>query len=119
MGAGTRMESVDIATPEVFLGGIAGATLVFYFSGQCMTAVGSAAQEVVNNVRHQFETKPGIMKGTQKPDHTQCVSIVTQAALREMVAPGLTATVVPLLVGLVFRTVGGTKDPLLGAKAIA
>merc|ERR1719183_716312 len=44
--AGIPFNSVDIATPEVFLGGIAGATLVFYFSGQCMTAVGSAAQEV-------------------------------------------------------------------------
>lgn len=52
--AGHKVEAVDISVPEVFLGGVAGATLVFYFSGQCMTAVGSAAQEVVNNVRQQF-----------------------------------------------------------------
>merc|ERR1719329_1430980 len=97
--ADQKVESVDISIPEVFLGGICGSTLVFYFSGQCMTAVGSAAQEVVNNVRHQFKTKPGIMDYTQKPDYNQCVSIVTQAALHEMVAPGLVATITPLVVG--------------------
>merc|ERR1740121_3537772 len=116
---GVRLESVDIAIPEVFLGGIAGATLVFYFSGQCMTAVGSAAQEVVNNVRNQFRERPGIMDGSQKPDYTSCVTIVTQAALREMIAPGAIAACVPLLVGFVFRLISGTSDPLIGAKAIA
>merc|ERR1740138_1891107 len=102
--AGIPFNSVDIATPEVFVGGLAGAVLVFYFSGVCMTAVGSAAQEVVANVREQFRTKPGIMNYTQKPDHQQCVAIVTQAALREMVFPGALATIVPLSVGVVFRT---------------
>lgn len=117
--AGVRLESVDIATPEVFLGGIAGATLVFYFSGQCMTAVGSAAQEVVSNVRQQFREKPGIMDYSQRPDYASCVSIVTQAALREMCMPGLVAVTVPLLVGVFFRLLGGEEDRLLGAKAIA
>jgi len=117
--AGVRVESVDIAMPEVFLGGLAGATLVFYFSGQCMTAVGSAAQEVVNNVRQQFRDRPGIMDYSQKPDYASCVSIVTQAALREMRMPGLIAVSVPLLVGVFFRILGGQDDPLLGAKAIA
>mmetsp|Transcript_67175 Transcript_67175/g.160888 ORF Transcript_67175/g.160888 Transcript_67175/m.160888 type:complete len:824 (-) Transcript_67175:255-2726(-) len=116
---GERIKAIDIATPEVFLGGLAGATLVFYFSGCCMTAVGSAAQEVVNNVRHQFRTKPGIMNGTEKPDHTQCVAIVTQAALREMLYPGIIAVTVPLLVGGFFRVVSGDADPLMGAKAVA
>ena len=50
-----------------------------------MTAVGSAAQEVVANVRDQFRQKPGIMDGSQQPDYASCVSIVTQAALREMI----------------------------------
>jgi len=117
--AGVKLESVDIATPEVFLGGLAGATLVFYFSGQCMTAVGSAAQEVVNNVRAQFRARPGIMDYSERPDYAQCVSIVTQAALREMCLPGLIAVSVPLMVGVCFRMVGGQDDPLLGAKAIA
>jgi len=117
--AGIPFDKVDIATPEVFIGGFAGATLVFYFSGVCMTAVGNAAQEVVNNVREQFRLKPGIMNYTEKPDHQQCVSIVTQAALREMVFPGLIATIVPLMIGVVFRTVSGHEDRLIGAKATA
>merc|ERR1740121_18234 len=117
--SGLHVDAVDLAIPEVFLGGFAGATLVFYFSGQCMTAVGSAAQEVVKNVRDQFRERPGIMDGSQKPDYTACVSIVTQAALREMIAPGLIAAVVPLLTGFFFRITSGGKDPLIGAKAIA
>lgn len=117
--AGQKVDGVDISVPEVFLGGIAGATLVFYFSGQCMTAVGSAAQEVVNNVRTQFRERPGIMDGSQKPDYASCVSIVTQAALREMVAPGIVATTVPLCVGFFFRLTSSSNDKLIGAKAIA
>lgn len=117
--AGQKVNGVDISVPEVFLGGIAGATLVFYFSGQCMTAVGSAAQEVVNNVRTQFRERPGIMDGSQKPDYASCVSIVTQAALREMVAPGIVATTVPLCVGFFFRLTSSSNDKLIGAKAIA
>jgi len=117
--AGQKVGAVDISVPEVFLGGIAGATLVFYFSGQCMTAVGSAAQEVVNNVRTQFRERPGIMDGSQKPDYASCVSIVTRAALREMVAPGIVATTVPLCVGFFFRVASSGNDRLIGAKAIA
>jgi len=117
--SGMKVDAVDLAIPEVFLGGLAGATLVVYFSGQCMTAVGSAAQEVVKNVRDQFRERPGIMDGTQKPDYTLCVSIVTMAALREMIAPGLIAAVVPLLTGVVFRLTSSVDDPLIGAKAIA
>eukprot|EP00913_Durusdinium_trenchii_P010964 g10290.t1 len=131
--AGHKVDAVDISVPEVFLGGIAGATLVFYFSGQCMTAVGSAAQDetigaksaelpsgwVVNNVRTQFRERPGIMDGSQKPDYASCVTIVTQAALREMVAPGIVATTVPLCVGFFFRLTSSSNDKLIGAKAIA
>lgn len=117
--SGVKLEAVDIATPEVFLGGVAGATLVFYFSGLCMTAVGNAAQEVVKNVRDQFRERPGIMDGSEKPDYTSCVSIVTQAALREMRFPGLIAVICPLSVGVLIRAVSGLEDPLIGAKATA
>jgi len=84
-----------------------------------MTAVGTAAQEVVNNVRQQFRLRPGIMDYSEKPDHNQCVSIVTKSALREMVFPGLLATIVPLLVGVIFKTISGHEDRLIGAKATA
>jgi len=117
--SGVKLEAVDIATPEVFEGGFAGATLVVYFSGQCMTAVGNAAQEVVNNVRAQFRARPGIMDGSEKPDYAQCVSIVTEAALREMTMPGLVAVSVPLLVGTFFRIISSGEDRLIGAKVIA
>jgi len=117
--AGLRLDSVDIAIPEVFLGGLAGATLVLYFSGLCMTAVGNAAQEVVNNVRDQFRRKPGIMDYTEKPDYAQCVSIVTQAALSEMTFPGMIAVSVPIMVGGGMRAVSGHEDPLIGAKVIS
>jgi len=117
--SGIKVGAVDIATPEVFQGGFCGACLVFYFSGQCMTAVGNAAQEVVNNVREQFRARPGIMDGSEKPDYAQCVSIVTQAALREMTAPGLIAVTVPLAVGTFFRLVSSGEDPIIGAKAVA
>lgn len=117
--AGIPFDHVDIATPEVYLGGFCGSTLVFYFSGVCMTAVGSAAQEVVSNVREQFRLRPGIMDYSEKPDHQQCVAIVTQAALREMIFPGAIAVCVPLSVGVVFRLVSGHEDRLVGAKATA
>lgn len=117
--AGVRLDTIDIATPEVFIGGLLGSTLVFYFSGQCMTAVGSAAQEVVANVREQFRLRPGIMDGSERPDYASCVSVVTEAGLREMRVPGLMAATVPLLVGFGFRIMSGDEDRLIGAKAVA
>eukprot|EP00928_Gymnodinium_smaydae_P026583 TRINITY_DN20829_c0_g1_i1.p1 TRINITY_DN20829_c0_g1~~TRINITY_DN20829_c0_g1_i1.p1 ORF type:complete len:487 (-),score=107.40 TRINITY_DN20829_c0_g1_i1:294-1754(-) len=117
--SGRAVGAIDLSVPEVFIGGFCGATLVFFFSGQCMTAVGSAAQEVVNNVRLQFRERPGIMDGSERPDYNECVSIVTQAALREMIAPGMIAATVPLLTGAFFRLTSSRDDPLIGAKAIA
>ncbi|CAK9031241.1 unnamed protein product, partial [Durusdinium trenchii] len=124
--AGHKVDAVDISVPEVFLGGIAGATLVFYFSGSALGVARDArvprlrrAQEVVNNVRTQFRERPGIMDGSQKPDYASCVTIVTQAALREMVAPGIVATTVPLCVGFFFRLTSSSNDKLIGAKAAA
>lgn len=81
-------DQVDIAIPEVFVGGLLGAMLVFLFSAWACKAVGRSAQEVVKEVRRQFQEKPGIMTYQDKPDHGRCVSIVAASALREMVAPG-------------------------------
>jgi K(+)-stimulated pyrophosphate-energized sodium pump len=94
---------VDLAKIDVFAGAMIGATLIFFFSAFSMKAVGKAAGDIVQEVRRQFKEKPGIMQGTDKPDYAKCVDITTQAALKQMVAPGLLAVIVPIAVGLYFR----------------
>ncbi|MGB9697528.1 MAG: sodium-translocating pyrophosphatase [Ignavibacteria bacterium] len=94
---------VDISQPEVFVGALLGAMLVFLFSSWAIKAVGNAAQSVIMNVRDQFRTKPGILQGTDKPDYAQCVDIVAKQALREMVKPGLLVVLTPVITGYVFK----------------
>ena len=113
-------DTVDIAIPEVFVGGLLGSMLVFLFSAWACKAVGRSAQEVVNEVRRQFREKPGIMTYQDKPDHGRCVSIVAASALREMVAPGALAVLMPMAVGVTFRMVGAsTEQEQLGPKVVA
>ena len=81
--------------------------LPFLFSALTMEAVGNAANEMIQEVRRQFKTIPGIMEGTGTPDYRKCVDISTMAALKQMIIPGLLAVVVPVLVGL-----------LIGAEAL-
>ena len=85
-----------------------------------MSAVGRAASDVVVEVRRQFAEMPGIMQNTQRPDYNRCVSIVTRAALKEMIRPGVLAVSTPIVVGFLFRFVGlAQDDSLLGVKAVA
>ncbi|HVN76196.1 MAG TPA: sodium-translocating pyrophosphatase [Thermoanaerobaculaceae bacterium] len=117
---GKAFDSVNLAVPEIFVGGLLGAMLVFLFSAWTIQAVGKAAQAVINEVRRQFREHPGIMAGSEKPDYTQCVSIVTESALKEMVRPGVLVVGMPVAVGLVFRFIGHlTGNPSLGAEAVA
>ena len=81
----------------IFIGGM----LTFLFSAFTMDSVSKAAYKMIEEVRRQFREKPGIMKGTEKPDYTSCVAISTTAALHEMLLPGLMAVIVPVLVGVV------------------
>ena len=69
-------------------------------------AVGRAAQTVIQDVHEQFRENPGIMEGTSQPDYGRCVRIVTGAALKEMVLPGLLVVAMPLCIGLIFRHFG-------------
>jgi H+-translocating diphosphatase len=116
--AGVPVHRVDIAVPEVMVGGLLGVMMVFYFVGLTVSAVGRTAQEVVREVRRQFKEYPGIMERTVKPDYFICVSIVTRAALREMRFPGLLTVCLPVSVGLIFRVIGeATGRPLLGCVA--
>ena len=120
MYTGKEFNKVDLAKPEVFVGGLLGAMLVFLFAALAMKAVGKTAQQVVTEVRRQFREKPGIMEFKEKPDYQTCVAIVSKAALKEMVVPGLLASLSPIVVGVVFRIIGGFRgSPLLGAESIA
>jgi len=117
---GKPFDQVDIAIPEVFVGGLLGAALVYLFSAWSITAVGRSAQEVVREVRRQFAERPGIMTHEETPDYARCVAIVAASALREMVRPGALAVLSPVVVGIVFKNVGyATGQELLGVKSVA
>ena len=110
---GKPLAAVDIAKPEVFVGGLLGAMLIFLFSALAIRAVGKAAYYVINEVRRQFKENPGILKGTSKPDYRQCVDIVTSGALKQMVLPGILTVGMPIAVGLIFKQMN------IGAEAVA
>ena len=95
-----NLEAIDIMTPNVIIGLLLGGLLPFVFSAMTMSAVGRAAFEMIEEVRRQFKEIKGLMEGTAKADHARCVDISTTAALREMIAPGIMAVVVPVAVGL-------------------
>jgi K(+)-stimulated pyrophosphate-energized sodium pump len=94
---------VDLTRVPVFVGALIGATLVFVFSAFAIRAVGRTAYYLINEVRRQFKSDPGIMQGTSKPDYGRCVDIVTAGALKQMVLPGLLAVLVPVAVGFSFK----------------
>jgi K(+)-stimulated pyrophosphate-energized sodium pump len=94
---------VDLGDPLIFVGGLIGAVLVFYFASLALRAVGKAAGEMIEEVRRQFREDPGIMAGTSKPDTAKCVDIATQGALRAMVLPAMLPIVVPVAFGLIYR----------------
>ena len=98
--AGTFSLSVD--HPNVLVGVIIGASVVFLFASLLIMAVGRAAQRVVLEVRNQFRAHPGIMNFTEKPDYSRVVDIVTADSLRELVTPGLLAVLTPIAVGFAF-----------------
>jgi K(+)-stimulated pyrophosphate-energized sodium pump len=98
--AGTFSLSVD--KPNVLLGVIVGAAVVFLFASLLIRAVGRAAQQVVQEVRNQFRDHPGIMDYTEKPEYGRVVDICTRDSLRELATPGLLAILAPLAVGFAF-----------------
>jgi K(+)-stimulated pyrophosphate-energized sodium pump len=97
---------VVLVNPKVIVGMFVGAMLAFVFSGLTMKAVGRAAGLMVDEVRRQFATMPGIMAGTQDPDYARCVSISTKAAQREMMLPAMLAIAAPVGIGLIFGVPG-------------
>ncbi len=102
-----NLKTISILSPDVICGLFVGGMLPFLFSAFTMSSVGKAANHMIEEVRRQFKTIPGIMDGTGKPDYKKCVEISTSAALKEMLVPGIMAVAAPLVMGL-----------LLGAEAL-
>ena len=100
---------ISILSPAVICGLFIGGMLPFLFSAMTMESVGKAANQMIEEVRRQFKSIPGLMEGTGKPDYKRCVEISTKAALREMLIPGVMAVLSPLVVGLLLgpQALGG------------
>jgi K(+)-stimulated pyrophosphate-energized sodium pump len=96
-----RLTSINIISPFVITGLFIGGMLPFLFCSMTINAVGKAAFQMVQEVRRQFKEIPGIMQNKNKPDYTRCVDISTRSAQKEMIAPGLMAVIVPIVVGLI------------------
>ena len=112
-----EVKTLDLLSPTVFSGLFVGAVLPMLFSAQTMRAVGLAAYSMIEEVRHQFKTIPGIMEGKGTPDYKRCVEISTQAALKQMIAPGLLVLCSPLVFGALFG-VQALAGMLAGALAV-
>ena len=95
-----QLKNIDILNSRVIIGLFIGGLLPFLFSAMTMQSVSKAAYQMIEEVRRQFKTMPGIMEGTTKPDYKSCVAISTTAALKEMLVPGIMAVLAPLVVGI-------------------
>ena len=97
-----KIDGIDIYRADVLSGLFVGAMIPFIFSALAIRAVGEAAMAMVEEVRRQFRTIPGIMEGTGKPEYEKCVAISTNASIKKMMLPGAIAFVSPVLIGFIF-----------------
>ncbi len=95
----SQLDALDLLNPIVMAGVFIGGMVPFVFSSLAMKAVGDAAGEMIEEVRRQFRDIPGLLEGTARADYARCVSISTTASIRRMMAPGILAVSVPVLVG--------------------
>ena len=95
-----KLSAINVLDARVVIGVFIGGTLTFLFSALTMESVSKAAYKMIEEVRRQFREKPGILKGTDRPDYTTCVAISTQASLKEMYVPGIMAVLVPIVIGI-------------------
>lgn len=113
----SSLEVLNLMDPLVLIGLLIGGMLPFVFSALTMNAVGRAAFSMVEEVRRQFREIKGLMEGTANCDSARCVTIATNAAIREMVAPGIIAVVSPIAVGLILGT--GALGGLLAGSLVS
>lgn len=115
---------LPVDVPVVFIGLLIGGAAPFLFSAFAILAVGRSSFEMIREVRRQFREKSGIMLGTEKPDYGRCVEIVTRAAQKELIGPGVLAISLPIAVafglsiGATPVELGGTEYILTGAQAL-
>ena len=95
------VDNIDVANPVILAGLLLGAMLPYVFSAMAINAVGRAAGQMIEEVGRQFREITGLREGTAKADYAKCVDISTQAAIREMVLPGILAISAPVVVGLI------------------
>ncbi|MDO4176223.1 MAG: sodium-translocating pyrophosphatase [Bacillota bacterium] len=116
----TGLTAISLLDPIVIIGLFIGAMLPFMFSAFTMNSVGRAANQMIEEVRRQFRSDEGILAGTSKPDYAHCVDISTQAALKEMIVPGLMAIIAPLAVGIILgpHALGGMLAGALAAGVL-
>lgn len=109
---------LNIISRDVLVGAVVGAALPYLFSGMLINSVAKAARSMVKEVRRQFKEIPGILEGTARPDYKTCITISSQGALKEMIAPAIVAIAFPVLCGFLFGAefVGGI---LIGATLSA
>ncbi len=93
------LDTINITNPTVTIGLFLGGVLPFYFAAATMTAVGKAAFDIVQEVRHQFKTIKGLMEGKAKADSEKVIAISTTSALKKMIVPGLVAVSTPVIIG--------------------
>jgi K(+)-stimulated pyrophosphate-energized sodium pump len=110
------VENIDVANPVILAGLLIGAMLPYVFSAMAMGAVGRAASDMITEVGRQFKEIAGLREGTAKAEYAKCVEISTKAAIREMIAPGILAISVPVIVGFISKDMLGGL--LAGAKKL-
>jgi K(+)-stimulated pyrophosphate-energized sodium pump len=108
----TGIDGINIFKADVLAMLFVGAMIPVVFSALAMQSVGKAAMQMVEEVRRQFREIPGIMEGKGKPEYAKCVDISTQAALKEMLLPGLITIITPIIIGILFGA-----EPLGGYMA--